>query len=131
MDILGSYSRNFNRREVKWALRSDSVEVAQFMAGLPPVEMIQLASKMFEELRLSDFSAFLLACREAVNLVEVHENDKRKMLDTIVIVIERYAESKEIDPKKKTNFGIATYMSLAKVTEVSSFLTSAAEGPSR
>lgn len=121
MDAIGSYRRNFNRREVKWALRSDSAEVAQFMAGLPPLDTISLANKMYGELRLPDFSIFLWDCREAVNLVEKHANDKREMLDAILNVIERFAKSKVIERQKKTNLGIATYMSLVRVTEISEF----------
>ncbi len=129
MGTSESYGRNFNRREVKWALRSDSVEVAQYMTGLPPVDMIKLTSRMFEELRLSDLPSFLLACREAVNLVEDHDNDKREMIDEIILVIERFGEAKVIDSKKKTNFAIATYMSLARVTEMASFLSGSVEFP--
>ena len=131
MDILGTYRRNFNRREVKWALRSDSGEVAQFMAGLPPVDLVSLASKMYEELRLSDFSAFLWNCRDAVNLVEGHADDKREMLDAILDVIESSAKAKDIERQKKTNLGIATYMSLAKVAEISEVLASTAAFPTR
>jgi hypothetical protein len=127
MDAIGSYSRNFNRREVKWALRSDSAEVAQFMAGLPPLDMISLASKMYGDLRLPDFSIFLWDCREAVDLVEKHANDKREMLDAILNVIERFAKSKVIESQKKTNLGIATYMSLVRVTEISEILTNTAD----
>jgi len=131
MDILGSYRRNFNRREVKWALRSDSGEVAQFMIGLPPVDMVSLTSKMYEELRLSDFSVFLWNCREGVNLVEEHADDKREMLDAILNVIERDANAKVIERQKKINLGIATYMSLTKVTEISEMLASTADFPNR
>lgn len=129
MDAIGSYRRNFNRREVKWALRSDSAEVAQFMAGLPPLDTISLSSKMYEELGLADFSMFLWDCREAVNLVEKHANDKREMLDAILNVIDLFAKSKVIERQKKINLGIATYMSLVRVTEISEVLTRTADLP--
>ncbi len=73
------------------------------------------------KLRLPDFSIFLWDCREAVNLVEKHANDKREMLDAILNVIERFANSKAIERQKKTNLGIATYMSLVRATEISEF----------
>jgi len=71
-----------------------------------------------------------LSCREAVNLVEKHANDKREMLDAILNVIERFEKSKVIERQKKTNLGIATYMSLVRVTEISEILTSTADFPS-
>lgn len=131
-----SIGRRFNRREVKWALRSDSIDVTQHLVGLPPADAITLTSMMFEELRFSDFPAYVFACREAINLVEEHENDKREMIDEIYLVIERFGEAEAVASEKKTNLAIATYVSLARVNEMASFLASAAEfskgeGPSR
>lgn len=85
---------------------------------------------MFEELRFSDFRSYLLACREAINRVEEHENDKREMIDAICLVIELFREAEVIASEKKTNLAIATYISLARVGETASFLQSVAELPS-
>lgn len=128
---MGKHRRNFNRREVKWALRSGSDEVAQFMAGLPPIDIIALTSKMYDELRLAEFTAFLWNCREAVNLVERHADDKREMIDAILGVIEKAATAKDIERQKKINLGIAAYMSLARVAEISEVLTSTPDFPTR
>ena len=125
MNTSESYGRNFNRRQVKWALRTESGEVALYMKGLPPLDMVRLTSKMFEELRLRDFHAFMLACREAINRVEVHDNDKREMLDAIILEIQSFGEGNVTDPKKITNLAIATYFSLSRVTEMASFMKDA------
>ena len=122
-----SIGRRFNRREIKWAIRSDSIEVTQFLVSLPPTDTIKLTSKMFEELRFPDFPAYVFACREAINLVEEHENDKREMIDEIYLVIERFIGAEAVTSEKKTNLAIATYISLARVNEMATFLASNAE----
>jgi hypothetical protein len=127
MNDSESTGRRFNRREVKWALRSDSIEVTQYLVDLPPVDVIRLTSIMFEELRLSDFLAYLFACREAINLVEEHEDDRREMLDEISLVIERLGRAEAVASEKKKNLAIATYISLSRAGEMASFIASAAE----
>ncbi len=136
MNDSESIGRRFNRREVKWALRSDSIEVTQYLVGLSPVDVIRLTSMMFEELRLSDLPDYLLACQEAINLVDEHEDDRREMLAEISLVVERFRGAKAVDSEKKKNLAIATYISLARASETASFLASVAEfrrgeGPSR
>ncbi len=119
--------RRFNRREVKWALRSDSIEVTQYLVGLSTVDAIRLTRMMFEELRLSDFLAYMSACREAINLVEEHEDDRREMFDEISLVIESLGRAEVVASEKKKNLAIATYVSLARANETASFLASVAE----
>jgi len=114
--------RRFNRREVKWALRSDSIEVTQYFVGLSTVDALRLTGMMFEELRLSDFLAYMFACREAVNLVEEHEDDKREMFDKISLEIECLGSAEVIANEKKRNLAIATYVSVVRANETSRFM---------
>jgi hypothetical protein len=122
-----SIGRRFNRREVKWALRSDSIEVTQYLVGLSTVDVVRLTNMMFEELRFSDFFNYLLECREAINLVEEHEDDRREMFDEISLVIERLGRAEEVDSEKKKNLAIATYISLSRAGEMARFMASATE----
>ena len=120
-------SRRFNRREVKWALRSDSIEVTQFLVGLATFDVVKLTSMMFEELRFSDFLDYLSACREAINLVEEHEDDRREMFDEISLVIDRLERADAVVSEKKKNLAIATYISLSRAGEMARFMASATE----
>ncbi len=119
--------RRFNRREVKWALRSDSIEVTQYLVGLPTVDVLRLTRMMFEELRLSEFLAYMFACREAVNLVEEHEDDRREMFDKISLEIEGLGSAEMIAYEKKRNLAIATYVSLGRANETARFMASISE----
>jgi hypothetical protein len=136
MDNSESICRRFNRREVKWALRSDSFEVTQYLVGLSTVDVVRLTSMMFEELRFSDFLDYLLACREAINIFEEHEDNKREVFGEIALVIERLGRAETVPSEKKKNLAIATYISLARASETARFLESVAdfrgdEGPRR
>ena len=70
---------------------------------------------------------FMLACREAINCVEVNDDDKNEMLDEIILVIENLTKVKVIDSKKKTNLSIATYVSLARVNRMARLLEESVE----
>lgn len=115
-------SKHFNRREVKWALRSDSADVARFLGTLPPLDAIKLTSQMFDELRCSDFPAFVMDCMEAVDRVEEHDDDRREMIDEICLVIDKFSATGKVVARRRINLAIATYFSLSRAAEISRML---------
>jgi len=106
--------RRFNRREIKWALRSDMVEVAEFLVNLSPGDIIRLTQAMFDELRFTGFLDYMIRCKDAIDCVEEHADDRREMLQEILSVIDRMERAAILTREKKFNLALATYISLAR-----------------
>ena len=117
--------KHFNRREVKSALRSNSVELTKYLKTLSPANVIRLTHQMFEELRLSRFPEYITDCMTAVNKVDHHPYDRREMLDNICQVIDSYSTSGELPPERKINLAITTYFSLARANFVADLIATA------
>jgi hypothetical protein len=121
-------NKNFNRREIKWALRSDNAEVAQYFTTLAPLDAIKLTSQMFDELRCSDFPAYMMDCMEAVDLVVEHDDDRREMIEQICLVIDKYSTVAKVVEVRRVNLAIATYFSLSHAAQVSRLLSDVHDG---
>lgn len=121
-------NKNFNRREIKWALRSDNADVAQYFTKLAPLDAIKLTSQMFDELRCSDFPAYMMDCMEAVDRVVEHDDDRREMLEQICLVIDKYSTVAKVVEVRRVNLAIATYFSLSHAAQVSRLLSDVHDG---
>ena len=121
-------NKNFNRRKIKWALRSDNAEVAQYFTTLPPLDAIRLTSQMFDELRCSDFPAYMMECMEIVDRVEEHDDDRREMVEQICLVIDKYTTKARVEDVRRVNLAIATYFSLCHAAQVSRLLSDVRDG---
>lgn len=112
--------RRFNRREIKQALKSEHVELAEYLKRLPPKDTASLAASMFNELRLNDFTEYVFDCKDAINDIPEGEDDRREMLDAISRVIVDRSKNKPVDKEKCLNLSLATYFLLVRVQEISS-----------
>jgi hypothetical protein len=114
--------KHFNRREVKSALRSNSVDLTKYLKNIPAANAIRLTHQMFEELKLLGFPEYINDCMTAVNKVDHHPDDRREMLDNICRVIDSYSTGGKMPPERKINLAIATYFSISHANFVANLI---------